>query len=192
MAAPHLASQTNTKACYDARNEKELAMRTLRILAVVLLLAGASERLRADDAPSPEALQAASELFAILSPDMVSQLMAQMTNAFWPAVEQKARAEKIDDATIAELRKETERIQLAFVTEMMKGAPAIYARHFTVMELRDLIAFYRTPTGVKALHVLPQVMGEFATTMVPHLQDVQRQTAEAFNRILREHGYLKQ
>jgi len=166
-------------------------MRTLRILAVVLLLAGASERLRADDVVSPEALQAANDLFKILSSDMMQQLTSQMTAAFWPAVEQKAHADKIDDATIGELRQEFERIQITFVTEAMKDAPPIYARHFTAAELQDLTAFYRTPTGAKALHELPQVMGEFAGLMVPRLQDVQRQTTEGFNRILREHGYLK-
>jgi len=166
-------------------------MRIVRILAIVLLFAGASGHARADDAVSPEALQAANALFKILSVDMMQQLTGQMTAAFWPAVEQKAHADKIDDATIGELRKEFERIQLAFVTDAMKEAPPIYARHFTVAELQDLTAFYQTPTGAKALHELPQVMGEFASLMVPRLQDVQRQTTDGFNRILREHGYVK-
>jgi len=166
-------------------------MRTLRILSIVLLLAGAAERVRADDAASPEALQAANELFTILSADMMKQLTGQITAAFWPAVEQKARAEKIDDATIAELRTEFERIQVAFVTDAMKQAPPIYARHFTVAELHELAAFYRTSTGAKALLEMPQVMGEFTVLLVPRLQDVQRQTSEAFSRILHEHGYAK-
>ena len=166
-------------------------MRTLRILAVLLLIAGAGERVRADDPPSPEALAAANELFTILSADMMKQLTGQMTGAFWPVVEQKARADKIDDATIAELRAEFERIQIGFVAEAMKDAPPIYARHFTVAELRDLIAFYRTPTGAKALQQMPQVMGEFAMLLVPRMQDLQRQATEGFNRVLREHGYGK-
>jgi len=166
-------------------------MRTLRILAVLLLIAGVGERVRADEAPSPEALAAANELFTILSADMMKQLTGQMTNAFWPVVEQKARADKIDDATIAELRSEFERIQISFVTDAMKDAPPIYARHFSVAELRDLIAFYRTPTGAKALREMPQVMGEFATQLVPRMQDLQKQITEAFNRVLQEHGYGK-
>jgi len=166
-------------------------MRTLRILAVLLLIAGVGEGVRADEAPSPEALAAANELFTILSADMMKQLTGQMTNAFWPVVEQKARADKIDDATIAELRSEFERIQISFVTDAMKDAPPIYARHFSVAELRDLIAFYRMPTGAKALREMPQVMGEFATQLVPRMQDLQKQITEAFNRVLQEHGYSK-
>ena len=165
-------------------------MRIVRIIFVLLLLAaGAADRGRAEDTVSPDALKAAQELFDILSADMMKQLTAQITNAFWPSVEQKARAEKIDDETIAMLRKEFERIQLAFLAEAMKQAPLIYARHFTVGELHELTAFYRTPTGVKALHEMPQVMGEFTATLVPRLQEVQRQTNEAFVKILHDRGY---
>jgi hypothetical protein len=157
---------------------------------MVLLFAGGSELSRADE-PSPEALKAASELLAVVSVDMTKQIATQMTNAFWPTVEQKARADKIDDATLAELRSEFERIQVAFLADAMKEAPAIYARHFTVAELHELAAFYRTPTGAKALREMPQVTGEFMTSLVPRLQAVQQQTTEAFNKTLREHGYVK-
>jgi uncharacterized protein len=168
-------------------------MRILRfglIAAVfVSLLAGVAAR--ADDEPSPEALQAANELFTILSGDMMKQLTGQITDALWPQVEAQAHADKIDDATLNELRQAFDRIQVAFVGEAMKEAPQIYARHFTVTELHELATFYRSPTGAKALHVLPQVMGEFTAILVPRLQTVQKDTSEAFDKILRAHGYLK-
>ncbi len=166
-------------------------MRTLRIVALVLLLAGAGGHARAADPPAPEALAAAEELLAVLSPDMIKQLTGSIAASFWPVIEQKARVEKIDEATIGELRGEFERIQIAFVTDAMKEAPPIYARHITVAELHELTAFYRTPTGAKALHEIPQVMGEMTALLVPRLQDVQRQTSEAFSKILHEHGYGK-
>jgi hypothetical protein len=89
---------------------------------------------RAEDQSSPEALAAAKELMAVISPDMMKQLAGSISATFWPVVEQKARADKIDDATIAELRAEFERIQVAFASEAMNDAPPIYARHFTVAE----------------------------------------------------------
>jgi hypothetical protein len=165
-------------------------MRSLRILLVLMLVAGAGYA-RADDAPSPEALQAANELLAILSPDMMKQLTGQITTAFWPAVEHQARANNIDDATIGELRKEFERSQVAFLADAMKEAPQIYAEHFTVAELHELSAFYRTPAGAKALSEMPHVMGDLTTRLVPRLQDLQRQTAESFTKILHERGYGK-
>jgi hypothetical protein len=35
------------------------------------------------------------------------------------------------------------------------------------------------------------VMGEMTAQLVPRLQDVQRQTSEAFSKILKDHGYGK-
>lgn len=36
----------------------------------------------------------------------------------------------------------------------------IYEKHFTHQEIRELIAFYQTPVGKKAIAVLPQVMSD--------------------------------
>ena len=98
-------------------------MRMFCLLMALVLAAAFGDRARADDTPSPEAVQAASQLFTIVSGDMLKQLTGQITSAFWPSVEQSARAEKIDDATIAELRKEFDRVELAFVTDALKQAP---------------------------------------------------------------------
>ena len=166
-------------------------MRMFHLLIAGVLFAGFGTHARADEAPSPEALQAANELFTIVSGDTLKQLTTQVTKAFWPSVEQGARAEKIDDATIAEMRKEFDRLELAFVTDVLKAAPAIYARHFTVDELKELTAFYRTAIGSKALHEMPVVMGEFTATLVPRLQEIQAKATESFDKILREHGYKK-
>ncbi len=169
-------------------------MRLVSLLTVIVLLAGATNPVRSEPAPpsSPETLQAAQELFAIMSGDMLKQLTTQITNAVWPQVEQKARAANIDDGTIAQLRSEFERVELAFLNDSLKEAPAIYARHFTAAELHDLVTFYRSPTGSKALSEMPQVMGEFyATSLVPHMAGLQQQINEAMTKVLREHGYAK-
>jgi uncharacterized protein len=166
-------------------------MRALLILLVVLLFGGVSQPLQAQDAPSPEALQAANELVDTMSSDMEDQLMTQMMNSVWPRVEQELRASKIDNATIAEIHKELDRIEFAFVADGMKGIPAIYARHFTVAELHEMGAFYHSPTGVKALREMPQVMGEFMKELFPQMMEVNQQISEAVTKILRDHGYSK-
>ena len=164
-------------------------MRFISVVALVLLLCGPAMQARAEEQPDPEALAAAADLMAVMSPDMMKQLSSSISATFWPVVEQKARADKIDDATIGELRAAFESIQVAFASEAMKDAPPIYARHFTVDELKELAAFYRTPTGAKALQQIPQVMGELTALLIPRPQEVQRQTGEAFTKILHEHGY---
>jgi len=165
-----------------------------RLCAALLSLAlatGAAGNAHAQtQPPSPEALQAANELFSIFSKDLLQQMVSQMTAQFWPPVEKDLRAKhpEISAATLAELRAEFERIQLRNLPRILADAPAIYARHFTVQELHDLLAFYRTPTGQKALRELPQVMGEFTAGMLPKLKDVQAEAAESFKAVLRQRG----
>jgi hypothetical protein len=36
----------------------------------------------------------------------------------------------------------------------------LYARHFSTAELRQMAAFYRTPTGSKMIKLMPQIAGE--------------------------------
>jgi len=163
-----------------------------RVAAFLLVISVmAVTPLRAQGAGSPDALEAANELFSVLSPDMLKQLADQVTAQVWPPLERQLRAKSpaMADDTLAALRLEFEHIQLANLADLLKEAPAIYARHFTAAELHDLSAFYRTPTGQKALRVLPQVMGEVLATIMPRLQQVQLQTLEAFKRILRQRGF---
>jgi hypothetical protein len=171
-------------------------MRQLRVLAVIAALiasVGVPQPLPAQaQTPSPpEALEAANELFALLSKDMINQLATQLLAQFWPLIERDLKARNVDDAAIADLRKEFERIQLDYLADLMKDAPGIYARHFTAVELREITAFYRTPTGAKALREMPAVTAESMQAVMPRLQEVQRKTQEAFARILRERGYIK-
>jgi uncharacterized protein len=166
-------------------------MRLGSLLIVALLLAGAPHGGARAVLTAPRGAASGARA-VIMSGDMLKQLTTQITNAVWPQIEQKARAAKIDDATIAELRSEFERVEIGFLTESLKEAPAIYSRHFTAAELHDLVAFYRSPTGSKALSEMPQVMGEFyATSMVPRMAGLQQQINEATTKVLREHGYAK-
>src|SRR5438105_210945 len=130
-------------------------MRYLRILAVLICalfaIPAAPHRAAAQDAPSAEAIQAANDLLAVMSPDTIRQMVAGMTNQVWPAIEREVRGKRadIDQSTLTELRTEFENIQMRYMAGVMADAPKIYAKHFTATELRDMLAFYKTPTGQK-------------------------------------------
>ena len=170
-------------------------MTILRTVAVVALLAlfGAPIGLRpaaAQSPPSPEALQAAQDLVSVVSKDTIRQLVTQVTSQVWPMLERGLRAKKPDIPadTLADLRKEFERIQLEYMSGLMSDAPVIYARHFSADELRELLAFYHTPVGAKALRELPQITAEVMALIMPRLQQVQQQTMAAFTKILHDRG----
>jgi len=170
-------------------------MKLIRVLAAVALLLTLpgvhASRAFAQGAGSPEALATAKELFSILSKDMMTQMVTQMSAQVWPVIERSLAAKNVDQATLAELHKEFDRIQSENLTVVMQDAPPIYARYFTAAELNELASFYRTAVGQKALKILPEVTGEFMRAMMPRLQEVQFKTQQSFERVLRDKGYLK-
>jgi uncharacterized protein len=161
-----------------------------RLLAILILAASLALPAHAQDKPSPETMQAAQELAAIMTSDTVEQLSRAMTAQIWPTIEQQVVG-KIDAATIADMRAAFEKTLTKFTGEVMKNAPEVYARHFTAQELRDMVAFYKSPTGVKALHEMPKVMADVSMQMAPRLQALQSELNQRMVAIMREHGYKK-
>ena len=144
---------------------------------------------RAQDA-SPDALAAAKQLAAIVSVDTIKQLSEAMTAQIWPKL-QAELGRKVDAATLQELRKEFEGALARFVSQAMDDAPAIYARHFTAQELRELIAFYKTPTGMKALQAMPKVTAESFGAIMPRMKSFQSELESIIDRVLTQRGYKK-
>jgi uncharacterized protein len=175
-------------------------MRVLRALvfAAALVSAGAlGPPLRAEEpangAPkvTKEAVEAARELLMLMSHDMIIRLVGQVTTQMWPAIESRLRAynKTLDAATLGDLRKELERIQADYMMNIVKEGPEIYARHFSASELREIIAFYRTPTGRKLLDTTPQLTADVSAMITPHMPEFYGRTMEVFVKALRSRGY---
>jgi uncharacterized protein len=139
---------------------------------------------------SPEAVQAAQELIAILSEDMISQLSGAITAQTWPTFEAQFAA-KTDAATMQELRTEIEKANENLVRAALKDAPALYAKYFSAQELRDIIAFYKTPSGAKALELMPTVTNEMFRTLIPQLQSFSQNIEATIDRVLMKHGFKR-
>jgi uncharacterized protein len=159
-----------------------------RLLPIVLLCGFLAVPVRAQDAGSSEALRAAQELAAIINGDTISQMDSALTAQLWPRIVSQFGA-KVDGATLAELRSEFERALATSTAEKMKDAPAIYAKHFSAQELRDLLAFYKSPTGKKALQIMPTVMADVTTRMMPRMEAFQRDLNTRLEAVMQKHGY---
>jgi uncharacterized protein len=75
-----------------------------------------------------------------------------------------------------------------FLVESMKDAPALYAKHFSAQELRDITAFYKTPSGAKALQSMSAVTAEYFGTLMPRMESFQREIAAMTQRVLQKRG----
>jgi hypothetical protein len=158
----------------------------MRILILLIALTVGTGPARAQDAA--ETLQAANELASIISADAINQISRGLTASFWPNLENSLKS-KVDDATLSDLRADFEHRLAQFGAEAMKDAPAIYAKYFSAQELRDITAFYRTPTGAKALQTMPKVMIEYLTDVRPKVQEFQQGMRTSVQEIMLRHGY---
>ena len=124
-------------------------------LAATLALVCLAGEVRAQ-APTPGALAAAKELVvvkgaaAMFNP-LVPGVIESAKNSFLPTNPQLAKP--LNDVALA-LRKEYE----ARTGEVVDEVARVYAAHFTEQELKDIIAFYKTPTGRKLLAEEPRVL----------------------------------
>jgi hypothetical protein len=87
----------------------------------------------------------------------------------------------ITDEDIELCRKEINSLEF-----LDKIAP-IYSSQFTEEEMKELITFYSTPTGKKALEKIPTLQKEFNI----QVQNYQEEIVKKCSPILREKGYMR-
>jgi hypothetical protein len=118
---------------------------------------------------------------------MLDQLWPVMEDALRPV---SSRLNEADAAALnAEVRAEFEKLMTAQFAELMDAMPAVYARYLTVDEMREIVAFYRTPTGAKTLKVMPEIMGETMGKFTPHFQDMMQRLYASLGRIVEKYDH---
>ena len=128
-----------------------------RTYAVVCLLAALLvPRMAAAQAPTPELLAAARELVeASRATEQMKAILPALIQALKPAIAQGRPQVEQDYDAIAPTLMEGMSSRLGELTDQVV---VIYARNFTVAEMKDVTAFYRGPSGQKLLDKNPAVL----------------------------------
>lgn len=126
----------------------------VRIALAFALLVGA--------VATPAAAETTAELSVKLVKMVVPQanydmMINQMTQQMGAAMGGKAPVEKL--ALVIR--------EVLTYDELVTMTAELYAAKFTVGELKDLIAFYETPTGKKASRLLPELTAESMGKVTP-------------------------
>jgi hypothetical protein len=128
---------------------------------------------------NPAALAAVKELLVSMNyREMMYQSFAQLQQGMPDMMIQGASAAIGADtalspeekkAAIAEAVKKVPEMAKVFsetlrdpqmMDELIAETAPLYARHFSVAEIKQMAAFYKTPVGKKMLALTPQIMGE--------------------------------
>ncbi len=153
-------------------------------LAVACLVSGGPARAQA---PTPGAVAAAKELVVLkggtaMFEPLIPGVIESAKNNFLPTNPQLVQPL---NQIAAELRKEYEPKR----TEILDEVAKIYAQHFTEQDLKDLIAFYKTPLGKKLLTQEPIALDQSlkaAQAWAVHFSD---EVVERFRVEMKKKGY---
>jgi uncharacterized protein len=149
------------------------------VVALIASFALAQSALAADQAPVPANAAAVRELLDAMNYRVTWKAsMEQMSRTMPGIMRQQIEAGIKSDAKLtdaqrkeklqqmeAQLPKMTEVLSSVFtdpglMADMENEMIALYSRHFTVDELKQIAAYYRTPVGMKSMQLMPQVMAE--------------------------------
>jgi hypothetical protein len=179
-------------------------MRTLKcIVAVLLLVASAPVAAQnAESTISPAKRDLIRELYSAMKVDQMAeqsanvimdqlnkQLPSMLAQVLGDSLELKGKPrEELQRALIESSERVNTRIK-ELLPQRIKWAETmeqifypIYNKHFTEQELKDLVAFYTSPTGQKAIQVMPDLLKESmeksAELMNPRLVQLVNQVLE--------------
>jgi hypothetical protein len=131
----------------------------------------------AQTAVAPEKQAALKELVALINGDnkaedllnvFMTQIDASRDMTYKAIINERtdltpAEKKALEDALLVDMQKSSERFKTKFrarlnYNEMINEVTYIvYDKHYTLEEIKDLIAFYKTPTGQKVLKTMPVV-----------------------------------
>lgn len=131
--------------------------RPLVVMTVLLAVTVPSHRPNAADAPGPLAVELSRLVMPRESWDRTRRATTEQLRQYFEATIQQAGA-TIPPEFPDRFAEEFGRIYS--YEEMLDIQAGLLAKHYTVSELRELLAFYRTPLGKKAIHVMPEVVAD--------------------------------
>ena len=112
--------------------------------------------------------------------DLMAQQIVQLSGADTPEV--IARCREIAAAAVREMLANK---------GLMKELVPVYEKHFSHQEIREMIAFYETPLGKKAIEVMSRVMADSMQIGQRWAARVMPEIREEVTRQMREEGLIE-
>jgi hypothetical protein len=133
------------------------ASATTRIAFALLLSAMSTGALAQGAAPDPERVAAAKELMGVTGVNkQLDEMAAVMGQGFRTGAAETAGKAKADEAG-KEFDAHMGRL-MSYRQAMLDDFAALYAEKFTLDELRQVTAFYKSPAGAKFVKAVPELI----------------------------------
>ncbi len=167
-----------------------MTIRSLNRLALIAALAlgwAAMAGMARAQTPSPGALAAAKELVALKGG-------AAMFDPLIPGVIESAKAQFLPtnpnlSGPLTEVANQLHKEYASKRAEILDLVAKIYAQHFTEAELKDIVAFYKTPAGKKMLTQEPAAIKESLDAAQKWANEFSDTVLQRFRAEMQKKGY---
>ena len=133
-----------------------MSIRTVVATSAVALVCLSAPLARADEASKQKVL---SELIEAMQYDKMADQMSAVS-ATQLVTQLKTQHPDMDAETESKLRELARNYLSELMGDMDSMVAGILSKHFTEEELRELLAFHRSPIGQKSLEKMPLIMQE--------------------------------
>ncbi len=117
------------------------------------------------------------QLFKLMKTD---SLYDKMMEAIVPTIIQQAGKDASDPEVAAKMQKAMNAMKPIINKMMNEDMVAIYDKYFTDSEIKDYIAFYRSPSGQKFVNVTPAMQADIMNIMMKdYMGEIQKAVTDA-------------
>ena|SRR5262245_2303082 len=135
-------------------------MRFPRALVAVLAILAAAASASAQSTPDPATLKEAQSLMSRFGVDALAQQQVAQVSQRLGAMFQSIDLGKDKDELLSQMAQRIQKQMESRVPRYVEDTTVIYARVFTLEELKELNAFYDSPLGRKLLQKMPELLRE--------------------------------
>ena len=117
------------------------------------------------------------QLFKLMKTD---SLYDKMMEAIVPTIIQQAGKDASDPEVAAKMQKAMNAMKPIINKMMNEDMVAIYDKYFTDSEIKDYIAFYKSPSGQKFVNVTPAMQADIVNIMMKdYMGEIQKAVTDA-------------
>ena len=160
------------------------AMRAALLAFALVAVAGAAH---AQQKPSPAAIKMAREILDLKN---TALLFGEMV----PSVIDKVKGMLLQ--TNVMLRKDLDEVAASLskayaprTNELLNEFSVVYASRFTEGELKEIVTFYRSPTGKKVITLEPQIFDDAVTSLQGWQEKFAEEVIRAFRAEMKKRGH---
>ncbi len=136
----------------------------------------------------PKARELAAELVKMVNVhEEMNAIFDKMAQNVYPLIQRDPKASRIAKKIVDDAMLEAKKVH---IKEIDANTADIYAQNFTMDELKQIVAFYKTPAGQKVLKTMPGLVDKAMSANLEVIKTVMREAMGSVVATLKQKGIM--